>query len=172
MSEPVVLVMGVSGCGKSTVGSLLAQLAGWPFLDADVLHSPANVAKMRSGHPLTDEDRRPWLERVADWIGEHAAAGAPGVVACSALTRAYRDVLRRDDPDLRIVYLSGPRELLVQRLADRDGHFFPESLLDSQLELLEPPGPDEHPIVVQIGQSPADVVDTILRALGRPVPPG
>jgi gluconokinase len=167
-----VLVMGVSGCGKSTVGGLLAQLGGWPFLDADTLHTPASVAKMRSGFPLTDEDRRPWLEGVAGWIGAHATTGAGGVVACSALKRAYRDVLRRDDAGLRIVFLTGPRELLVQRLADRDGHFFPESLLDSQLDALEPPAHDEDPIVVQIGQSPTDVVDTILRELGRSDPAG
>jgi gluconokinase len=167
VNDPVVLVMGVSGCGKSTVGGLLAQLTGWPFLDADTLHTPANVAKMRSGHPLSDEDRWPWLERVAAWIGEHATAGAPGVVACSALKRGYRDRLRRDDAGLRTVFLTGPRELLLQRLAERDGHFFPESLLDTQLAVLEPPAPEEHPIVVQIGQSSADVVDAILSALGH-----
>jgi gluconokinase len=160
----VVVVMGVSGCGKSTVGTLLSERLGWPFEDADLLHPPANVAKMRSGVPLTDADRWPWLERVAAWISERRGNG-DGVVACSALKRRYRDVLREADPTLRLVFLDGPREILIQRLEQRDGHFFPKTLLDSQLADLEEPTLDEHPIVIQIGQSPDDAVDAIIKAL-------
>lgn len=159
----VVVVMGVSGCGKSTVGGLLAERLGWPFEDADLLHPPANVAKMRSGVPLTDADRWPWLEGVAGWIAEHATTH--GVVACSALKRGYRDVLRRADPGLRLVFLDGPRDILIQRLEQRDGHFFPKQLLDSQLADLEVPTLDEHPIVIQIGQSPEDAVTAIIKAV-------
>ncbi len=124
-----VLVMGVSGCGKTTVGRLLATRLDWPFLDADDLHPPANVAKMAAGIPLTDADRAPWLAMVAAWMAERRAAGEPGVVACSALKRAYRDTLRASDPDLRLVFLEGERELLAERLTHRHGHFFPQRLL-------------------------------------------
>jgi gluconokinase len=160
----VVVVMGVSGCGKSTVGALLAERLGWPFEDADLLHPPANVAKMRSGVPLDDADRWPWLERVAGWISERVAVQGGGVVACSALKRRYRDVLRSADPDLRLVFLDGPRDILIERLEHRDGHFFPMQLLDSQLADLEQPTLDERPIVIQIGQSPEDAVNAIIKA--------
>ena len=167
MSEPVVLTMGVSGCGKTTISLLLAERTGWPFLDADEMHPIANVEKMKSGIPLTDEDRWPWLEKVAAWIAERYAAGEPGVVACSALKRAYRHLLREADPDLRLVYLFGERELLEKRLAHRHGHFFPRQLLDAQLTDLEEPTPDENPIVVSIRQSPEEAMELILAALGR-----
>jgi carbohydrate kinase (thermoresistant glucokinase family) len=164
----MVLIMGVSGSGKSTIGTLLAHRLGWPFLDADDLHPAENVAKMLRGVPLTDSDRWPWLEEVAAWIAEHWDAGQPGVVGCSALKRSYRDVLRQEDPDLRVVYLQGDREILTERLAHRHGHFFPRQLLDAQLADLEEPTPEEHAVVVPIGQSPERTTDAILTALGIP----
>lgn len=165
--QPIVLIMGVSGCGKSTIGTLLGHRMGWPFLDADDLHPAENVAKMQRGVPLTDADRWPWLDLVAAWIADRANAGRPGVVGCSALKRSYRDLLRRADPRLRVVYLWGDREILTERLSHRHGHFFPRQLLDAQLAALEEPTPDEHPVVVPIGQSPDRTVDAILAALGR-----
>jgi gluconokinase len=165
MQPTRVVVMGVSGCGKSTVGTLLAARTGWPFLDADPLHPAANVAKMVRGEPLTDADRWPWLDLVASWIAERRQAGESGVIGCSALKRRYRDRLREADPGLRFAFLAGDRAILLARVAQRHGHFFPTRLLDSQLADLEPPTLDEHPIVVQIGQSPDAVVDAILVGL-------
>jgi gluconokinase len=172
VGEPVVLVMGVSGSGKTTVGRALADRTGWPFEDADLLHAQANIDKMEAGIPLTDADRWPWLRLVADWIRQRHEAGEPGVVACSALRRAYRDLLREADPTLRIVYLQASRELLVQRLRERKGHFFPQNLLDSQLATLEEPGPDENAVSVWIGQSVAATVDNVLASLGYAEPRG
>jgi gluconokinase len=164
--EPTrIVVMGVSGCGKSTVGALLAGRTGWQFLDADELHPDSNVAKMVRGDPLTDDDRWPWLELVATWIAERRRADESGVVGCSALKRRYRDRLREADPGLRFAFLAGDREILLARLVERHGHFFPTRLLDSQLADLEPPTLDEHPIIVQIGQSPEAVADAILAGL-------
>lgn len=166
-----VVVMGVSGCGKTTVGMLLADRTGWPFLDADSLHPATSVAKMARGEPLTDADRWPWLDDVAAWIAARREADEPGIVGCSALKRSYRDRLRRADPDLRFAYLGGDRAILVERLAQRHGHFFPTRLLDSQFSDLEPPTADERPINVQIGQSPGAVVDAILAGLEASAPP-
>jgi gluconokinase len=163
----VVLVMGVSGSGKTTIGEALARRAGWPFLDGDRVHSPANVAKMAAGIPLDDADRRPWLEEIAEWIGKRRPAREPAVVACSALKRSYRDLLRGADPDLRLVYLKGEREQLETRLAQRRDHFFPAALLDAQLADLEEPTPDEDPHVIHIGGSVATTVDAVERALAR-----
>jgi gluconokinase len=161
--------MGVSGCGKSTIGSLLGQRMGWRFLDADDLHPAENIAKMQRGVALTDADRWPWLDLVASWIGERARAGQPGVIGCSALKRSYRDALRQAEENLRLVYLTGDRDTLAERLARRHGHFFPQQLLDAQLGDLEEPAPDEHAIVVVIGQSsPRETVDTIATELGHP----
>jgi carbohydrate kinase (thermoresistant glucokinase family) len=168
--DPVVLVMGVSGSGKSTVGAALARHTGWPFQDGDALHPPENVAKMRGGTGLTDADRWPWLRRVAGWIAARRAEGGGGVVACSALRRSYRDVLRTGDPQLRLVYLQGDSDELYQRVASRTGHFFPAALLRTQLDNLEEPGPDEHAIIVPIGQSVALTVATVVQRLGL-VPP-
>ena len=159
--------MGPSGCGKTTIGSQLAQRLGWSFLDADDLHPAANVVKMSVGIPLTDEDRAPWLEQVAGWIQQRRGAGEPGVVACSALKRKYRDQLRGADPGLRVIYLDGGHDLLARRLAVRHGHFFPKTLLEEQLKDLEEPGPDEDPIVVPIGLSPSRAVDAIVGELAR-----
>jgi gluconokinase len=166
-----VVVMGVSGCGKSTVGERLADRTGWPFLDADELHTATSVAKMARGEPLTDDDRWPWLDDVAEWIAARREAGEYGIIGCSALKRSYRDLLRRADPDLRFAYLGADRSILVERMTNRHGHFFPVQLLDSQLADLEPPAADERPIMVQIGQSPDAVVDAILAGVGVSAPP-
>jgi len=168
MGYPVVLVMGVAGCGKSTIGSMVADRTGWPFADADDLHPAANLAKMRAGQPLTDEDRWPWLDEVANWIAARHGRGEAGVIACSALKRAFRDRLRLADPGLRVVFLDVPRATLVKRLSHRPGHFFPGHLIDTQLADLERPTPDEHPVTVPSGQSPVRVVDAILADLGHP----
>ena len=139
----IVIVAGVSGSGKSTVGALLAGRLGWPFADADEFHPAANVEKMRAGVPLTDEDRWPWLRIIAAWMDERIAAGEQTVVTCSALKRSYRDVLLVGRPQARMVFLAPDREVLAGRLAARHGHFFPEQLLGSQFTELEPPAPDE-----------------------------
>jgi gluconokinase len=152
MPKPVLVVMGVSGSGKSTLAALLAQRLGWPLQEGDALHPQANVDKMAAGQPLDDADRQPWLRRVGAWIDQRAAAGEPGIVTCSALRRAYRDVLRRDF--VRFVHLTGDRRLLAQRMQDRNGHFMPPSLLDSQLATLEAPSADEAAITIDIALTP------------------
>lgn len=165
----VIVVMGVSGSGKSTVASLLAGRLGWEFEDGDDFHPPANVEKMQAGHPLTDEDRWPWLAAIAAWIDRLRAEGRHGVVTCSALKRAYREILVGDRPDVRLVYLKGDRDLIGRRMAARHGHFMPTSLLDSQFRTLEEPAPDENPLVVSIGATPQAIVAEIGGALaGRP----
>jgi len=156
----VMVVMGVSGSGKTTIGKLLAGRLGWQYAEADDFHSPANVAKMAAGHPLTDEDRWPWLRAIAAWIDEHIAEHKPGVVTCSALKRKYRDTLRR--PEVQIVYLQGSQELIAARMSARKGHFFKPELLASQFADLEEPTPDEHVLVVSIDAEPEAVVDHIL----------
>jgi carbohydrate kinase (thermoresistant glucokinase family) len=158
--------MGVSGSGKTTVGLALAARLGWAFEDGDDLHPPANIAKMKRGEPLDDADRVPYLANVAAWIDRRAAAGEPGVATCSALKKAYRAVLTRDRPWVRIVFLEGPHVLIAERMARRTGHFMPPSLLDSQFEALEPPGPDENPVVISIDQPVEAQVDEIVQALG------
>jgi gluconokinase len=158
----IVVVMGVAGSGKTTIGEALAKRLGWSFADGDSLHPAANIAKMAAGIPLTDDDRWPWLDAIAEWIRERVAAGEPGVVACSALKRAYRDRLRQEAPALRIVYLEGSREVLEARIAGRNAHFFPSALLGSQLAALEPPRGDEDALVVSIGKPPDQVVAEIV----------
>src|SRR5581483_9516711 len=155
--------MGVAGCGKSTVAGVLAGRLGWPMEEGDDLHPAANVAKMAAGHPLDDDDRAPWLARVRGWIAEREAVGEPGVVTCSALKRRYRDVLR--DEHVVFVHLSGTRDQLLTRLRARQGHFMPVSLLDSQLADLEPPGPDEQALQIDIGPRPAVQADLIVDKL-------
>ncbi len=162
---PVLVVMGVSGSGKSTVAAPLAARLGWPFQEGDALHPPANIAKMKAGIPLTDADRAPWLAAIAAWIDGQVAVGEGGIVTCSALKRAYRDRLTRGRPRVRIVYLQGSPAVLAARLARRRGHFMPPSLLPSQLQDLEPPTPDEHPIVIDIDQPVAAQVEEIVRLL-------
>ena len=162
--EPVLVVMGVAGSGKSSLAALLAQRLGWPLQEGDVLHPQANVDKMAAGQPLNDADREPWLRLVAAWIDARIAAGAPGIVTCSALKRAYRDVLRREG--VRFVHLTGERHLLEQRMQERSGHFMPPSLLDSQLATLEAPGQDEDAIIVDIALAPEAQAAAVLTWLG------
>ncbi|MFI1396381.1 gluconokinase, GntK/IdnK-type [Streptomyces sp. NPDC020681] len=161
----LVLVVGVSGSGKTTVAELLAERLGWPHRDADEFHSEANRAKMAAGQPLTDTDRGPWLDAIGVWMDREIAARQPAVVTCSALKRAYRDQLLGGRPGVRLVYLHGSRELIHSRLAARRGHFFPAGLLDSQFAELQEPEPDEHPLVVEIDQPPEAVVAAVLSLL-------
>jgi gluconokinase len=157
--------MGVSGSGKSTVGTLLAGTLQWEFGDADSFHPPANVEKMCKGIPLTDEDRWPWLRAIAAWIDRKRAAGMYGVVTCSALKRRYRDILIGRRTDVRLVYLKGGEDLIARRMALRHGHFMPPSLLSSQFAALEEPGPEERPIIVSIEPQPHEIVAQILSLL-------
>src|SRR5260370_13779011 len=160
-----VVVMGVSGCGKSTIGALLASRLRWEFEDADWFHPASNVDKMHSGIALTEEDRWPWLDAVATWIDQTRRSGGHGVIACSALKRRYRDVLIGDRADVRLVYLKGDETLIARRIATRHEHFMPRSLLHSQFEVLEEPGLDENPITVPIEPQPREVVARILSAM-------
>ncbi|MBI5265400.1 MAG: gluconokinase [Bradyrhizobium sp.] len=157
--------MGVSGSGKSTIAEALAKCLSWRFEDGDAFHPAANVAKMSAGHPLTDEDRWPWLNAIADEIGRVYGAGGHMIVACSALKRAYRDVLRRGRSDVRFVFLNGTPELIATRLARRKCHFMPPELLASQFKTLEPPGTDEHAIAVPIDAPVEAIVAAIVREL-------
>lgn len=161
----VVVVMGVSGSGKSTVGALLAARLQWEFADADWFHSTANVDKMHAGIALTDEDRWPWLDAIAAWIAELRSAGRHGVLACSALKRRYRDVLRGDAEDVRLAYLKGDERLIARRIAARHEHFMPPALLRSQFDALEEPAPDEYAITVSIDARPGEIAARILSAL-------
>jgi gluconokinase len=163
-ARPVLVVMGVSGSGKSTIANLLANRLDWDRQEGDDLHPDANVAKMAAGHPLTDEDRWPWLRRVAEWITEHTAAGRPGVITCSALRRSYRDVLR--GPDVVFVHLTGDAAEIGDRLAARHGHYMPVSLLQSQIDTLEPLGPDEQAVEVDVAATPSEVAAEIIARLG------
>ena len=158
LAHPHVVVMGVSGCGKSTVARGLAGTVGLRFADADDFHPPANVEKMAAGVPLDDADRLPWLRALAAWTAERAAAGEPTAMACSALTRAHRDVLRGSPAPVAFIHLDGPPEVVAERLAGRDDHFMPPSLLDSQVATLEPLGPDEEGVVLDLARDPATLV--------------
>ncbi|WP_449407669.1 gluconokinase [Microbacterium maritypicum] len=151
---PVLVFMGVAGTGKSTVAAMLAGRLGWTFEEGDDLHPEANVAKMASGHPLDDDDRWPWLDRIAEWIDERIAAGEPGIITCSALKRSYRDVLRRDA--VTFVHFRGDRELILERMMRRQGHFMPTALLDSQFATLQPLDADEKAIEVGIDATPQE----------------
>lgn len=151
---PVLVFMGVAGTGKSTVAAMLAGRLGWTFEEGDDLHPAANVAKMASGHPLDDDDRWPWLDRIAEWIDERIAAGEPGIITCSALKRSYRDVLRRET--VTFVHFAGERELILERMMRRQGHFMPTALLDSQFEALQPLDADEKSIEVDIDATPQE----------------
>ncbi len=165
-SPAVLVVMGVSGCGKSTIASMLAHRLHWIYEDGDWLHPESNVAKMHRGEPLDDADRWPWLHAIADWIDAMRRKGAHGIVACSALKRAYRDILIGDRKDVRLIFLKGDRALIAQRIRARADHFMPAALLDSQCAALEEPTVDERPIVVSIVPHPREIVETIVRKLG------
>jgi gluconokinase len=160
-----LVLMGVSGSGKSTIADRLAARLGWRYEDGDKFHPPANVAKMSAGHPLTDDDRRPWLQAIADEIDRTCKVNERAVIACSALKHAYRDVLVHGRDDVRIVFLNGTQDLIAARLAARKGHFMPPGLLASQFRTLEPPQPDERPITVSIDAPVETIVDDIIRQL-------
>lgn len=160
----VIVVMGVAGSGKTTVGRDLAERLGVEYAEADTFHPKANIQKMSSGHPLTDEDRGPWLQAIAAWIRAHQATG--GVVSSSALKRRYRDVLRTGG-DVWFLHLNGPRDVIADRMKHRSGHFMPVSLLDYQFADLEPLETDEHGAVAEIADAPEDIVRTALDTLAK-----
>ena len=161
----IVVLMGVSGSGKSTVAALLAAALGCKFQEGDNLHPRENVEKMRSGTPLTDADRLPWLRKIAEEIDGWRTRGECGVLTCSALKRSYRDIIIGTRHDVVLVYLKGSRDLIHRRMAARHEHFMPVALLDSQFATLEEPTPDEHPIIVDVGGKPTDIVHEIVRQL-------
>ncbi|MDQ3762695.1 MAG: gluconokinase [Actinomycetota bacterium] len=161
-----LVVMGVSGSGKSTVAALLASRTGCTLADGDDFHPASSIARMAAGRPLDDTLRAPWLAAIASWLAERAARGECAVVSCSALTRAYRDVLRGAGPDVRMVHLAGPYELVAQRLAARRSHFMPRKLLASQYAALEPLAADEPGITVDLTRTPEQIADEVLRTLG------
>ena len=162
MASPIV-VMGVSGSGKSTVGAALAQRLRVPFADADDFHPPANVVKMTAGHPLDDGDRLPWLESIGEWLELHSDGG---VMSCSALKRKYRDQLRRHCADIDFLHLAGTVETIGRRQASRPGHFMPATLLASQFETLEPLEPDEHGIAIDVDQSIDSIIESYVSTTG------
>ena len=165
MAPSVIIVMGVAGSGKTTVASQLAGRLHWRFAEADAFHPPANIARMRDGIPLTDEDRRPWLDAIAAWIDSVRAAGERCVVACSALKRSYRARLAAGHRDVRFVYLEGDYDLVAARMSGRTGHYMPLSLLQSQFDALEEPDAAENAIVVPIAKPPQEIVAAIVAAL-------
>ncbi|MGC0416304.1 gluconokinase [Embleya sp. AB8] len=166
MNAPhVVVVMGVSGTGKSTVGRLLAAELRVPYADADDFHPPANIAKMSAGIPLDDVDRAPWLDAIGDWLGAHRHTGC--VIGCSALKRAYRDRLRRAAPEVLTLHLVGERALIAERLHQRTGHFMPEALLTSQLADLQALEPDEAGVTLDISPGPQAIAEQAVAALRR-----
>jgi gluconokinase len=171
----ILIVAGTAGSGKTTVGALIAGRLRWRFADADSFHPKANVAKMKEGIPLTDEDRQPWLRAVGEWMDERMAAGQQGVVTCSALKRAYRDTLLDARPEAAMVFLAVSRQVLEERLLDRPDHFFPKQLLESQLADLELPGADERVLTVASQGDPAQTTAKVIAALwpyGAPNPEG
>jgi gluconokinase len=175
----ILIVAGVAGSGKTTVGALLARRFSWPFADADTFHSEANVAKMRAGVPLTDADRKPWLHTITGWMDKRIVAGQSAVVTCSGLKRAYRDDLLVGRPAATMIFLQVSREVLKRRLMSRPGHFFTAKLLDSQLATLEPPAPDERVQTVLAEGDPAKTAAKVVATVwphgdpsldGTPVP--
>lgn len=161
----VLVVMGVSGVGKTTIARALDEWLHWPFKEGDELHSKSNVDKMASGRALTDEDRAPWLRAVAAWIEARRQAGEPGIITCSALRRSYRDAVTGGRPGVRIVYLRADREVIAKRLRQRQHHYMPADLLRSQLATLEEPSPDEHVLTVQVHGNVEDVTAEIVAKL-------
>ncbi|MFD7294361.1 gluconokinase [Streptomyces sp. NPDC059897] len=166
MSTPhVVVVMGVAGTGKTTIGPLLAERLGVPYAEGDDFHPRANIDKMSAGTPLTDDDRWPWLDAIGRWA--HGRAGLGGVVSSSALKRSYRDRLRAEAPDAVFVHLTGSRELIEDRMGHREGHFMPTSLLDSQFATLQPLAADEAGVAVDVAGSPEEIADRAVAALAE-----
>jgi gluconokinase len=163
-----LIVMGVSGSGKSTIAARLAERLNWVYEDGDRFHPASNVAKMSAGQPLTDEDRWPWLQAIADEVDRVCQAGGHVVIACSALKRAYRELLVHGRRDVRIVFLKGTQRLIADRLARRKDHFMPPGLLDSQFKTLEPPAADENPVIASIDASVDTIVEDIVRQLRLP----
>jgi carbohydrate kinase (thermoresistant glucokinase family) len=161
----VIVLMGVAGCGKTTTGKRLSRLLGWPFRDADSFHPPANIEKMSRGIPLTDEDRGPWLAAIRAWIDAETCAGNSAIVSCSALRRTYREVLTASQRHVRIVHLTGSRDLIASRMERRRNHFMPPSLLASQFATLEPPTTDERAVCVSVLMPPGRVVSEICERL-------
>jgi gluconokinase len=161
-----LVVMGVSGSGKSTIADKLAERLNWTYEDGDKFHPASNVAKMSAGQPLTDEDRRPWLQAIAEEIDRACKAGQRAVIACSALKRTYRDILMHGRNDVGLVYLKGTQQLIANRLDQRKGHFMPPGLLASQFKTLEPPDASENPVTVSIDGTVDAIVDDIVRQLG------
>ncbi|WNE97123.1 gluconokinase [Streptomyces luomodiensis] len=161
----VVVVMGVSGTGKTTVGPLLAEELGVPYAEADDFHPPANIEKMSAGIPLDDDDRRPWLDAIGAWAHDHAEGG--GVVSCSALKRTYRDRLRSAAPGIVFLHLTGDRSLIAERMKERKGHFFAEKMLDSQIATLEPLQADERGVAVDVTPEPKIITERAADALRR-----
>lgn len=164
-STTTVVIMGVSGTGKTTLLRALAERLGWVAAEGDEFHSAANIEKMETGHALDDEDRWPWLASIAAWIDARERAGQNALVTCSALRRAYRDLLRRGHPSVRFVHLVAPRAVLAERMEHRSGHYMPVSLLGSQLDTLEPLGSDEPGIVLQADQPVAELADEVMDAI-------
>lgn len=162
----LLLLMGVSGCGKTTTGQRLSRILGWPFRDGDSFHPPQNIAKMSSGLPLTDEDRWPWIDAIGAWMDEQIQTGQSAVVSCSALRKAYRIRLTAGRPEVQLVFLKGPREVIAERLARRKSHFMPASLLESQFAALEEPRGGERPLIVSVTLPPNRVIDRILVGAG------
>jgi carbohydrate kinase (thermoresistant glucokinase family) len=161
-TDMIVVVMGVAGCGKTSVGERLAERLGWAMLEGDAFHPQANKDKMAGGTPLTDEDRWPWLDEIAREMRRHDGNGESAIVTCSALKRSYRDRLRRGAADVRFVHLTGSRDVHEERIRTRTGHFMPASMLDSQLATLEPPGAQEAAIAVDIDQPLEAIADQVL----------
>ena len=164
-----VVVMGVSGSGKTTVAHLVAARTGMLFAEADDFHSRGNVEKMRAGTPLTDDDRWPWLHDLADWMAQRSAEGRSTVITCSALKRTYRDVLAQGPPSLDFVHLDGPRQVIHERMQQRHHDYMPASLLDSQIDALEPLGPDEPGVVLDLRLAPQVLAGQVVERLGLPV---
>jgi gluconokinase len=165
MSPSVIVVMGVSGCGKTTIAEGLASRLRWPYAEADTFHPRGNVDKMRAGIPLTDEDRWPWLDAMRAWIDSTRAEGRRCIVTCSALKRAYRERLAQGRDDVRLVHLAGSYDLIASRMASRRHEYMPASLLKSQFDILEAPGDDENPLVLPIDREPDELVREIVAKL-------
>jgi gluconokinase len=163
LGKTVLLLMGVSGSGKTTIAVELQRVLHWPYVDGDDLHPPANVEKMRSGQPLNDQDRLPWLQKIAHWIDDRLAAGEPGIITCSNLKRAYRNITAGDRKGVTLVYLRGTEDVIADRISRRQHQYMPTALLRSQFETLEEPGEDEHPVIVTVHGSIVETVTILLR---------